>query len=398
MTRPTPTSARTARSSPATCTRRGPRSTPTATSRPRGGHAVPVPPAAAARRLDAAQLAGQRQARTRLVQHPARRGRLPDPDGAAVRPRRRQHALAAHQGRGQLRARHGPASASERWEEQSGYSPSTIAAEIAGLVAAAPRSPSCTVTPPTRGSGWRPPTSTSAASRTGRSRRPARCPPSRTSSGCPRPATRTPAISYSLGNGGPTLDQRAVIDAGFLELVRLGELLADRPGRRQLAQGRRRDDRATTAERPGLAALQRRRVRRLLRPAAEPAARPTGRAVGTERTRAPGHIWPVLPAERAQQDLATGQAPAAGALLEAINAQASGVGLVPEQVWDEPDVPASPVRDRPDRRLDRLHQRQAGRFGRPADLGCRLLRPADRRPVAPARSLETPGQTTSTAT
>src|SRR2546423_7164648 len=32
---------------------------------------------------------------------------------------------------------HGPASGPERWEEQGGYSPSTIAAEIAGLVAAA---------------------------------------------------------------------------------------------------------------------------------------------------------------------------------------------------------------------------------------------------------------------
>src|SRR5213078_3879038 len=32
------------------------------------------------------------------------------------------------------------------------------------------------------------------------------------------------AISYNVGNGGPTLDQRAVIDAGFLELVRLGIL------------------------------------------------------------------------------------------------------------------------------------------------------------------------------
>src|SRR4029077_17492771 len=32
------------------------------------------------------------------------------------------------------------------------------------------------------------------------------------------------AISYSLGNGGPTLDQRSVLDGGFQELVRLGEL------------------------------------------------------------------------------------------------------------------------------------------------------------------------------
>ena len=34
------------------------------------------------------------------------------------------------------------------------------------------------------------------------------------------------AISYNVGNGGPTQDQRSVIDAGFLELVRLGELPA----------------------------------------------------------------------------------------------------------------------------------------------------------------------------
>src|SRR5207237_9967163 len=32
------------------------------------------------------------------------------------------------------------------------------------------------------------------------------------------------AGSYNLGNGGPTLDEREVIDAGFLQLVRLGEL------------------------------------------------------------------------------------------------------------------------------------------------------------------------------
>ena len=55
-----------------------------------GHHAIPAAATATARRLDAAQLAGQRQGRAGLVQHPARRGRLPDPDGAAVGPRRRQ--------------------------------------------------------------------------------------------------------------------------------------------------------------------------------------------------------------------------------------------------------------------------------------------------------------------
>src|SRR5439155_27211376 len=37
------------------------------------------------------------------------------------------------------------------------------------------------------------------------------------------------AISYNVGNGGPTLDQRTVIDQGFLEMVRLGLTPASHP-------------------------------------------------------------------------------------------------------------------------------------------------------------------------
>ena len=65
-------------------------------------------------------------------------------------------------------ASHGPAFGSERWEEQAGYSPSTIAAEIAGLVAAAPpRGPQST-TRSRRRSGGASPTTSSARSRAGR--------------------------------------------------------------------------------------------------------------------------------------------------------------------------------------------------------------------------------------
>ena len=62
----------------------------------------------------------------------------------------------------------GPSDGVERWEEQTGYSPSTIAAEIAGLtaasaIAAEPRRPR-------RGPGCTrpPPTTSSATSRPGR--------------------------------------------------------------------------------------------------------------------------------------------------------------------------------------------------------------------------------------
>ena len=141
------------------------------------------------------------------------------------------------------------------------------------------------------------------------------------------------AISYNVGNGGPTLDQRAVIDAGFLELVRLGELPANDPDVVAVPAGRGQDHQTDTAERPGLAPLQRRRVRR-----------PGDRrpAVGPDRAGAPGHLWPVLSAERGEQTLASGDAGGAASLLLGMNAFASGVGLIPEQDWELPDLAPSP--------------------------------------------------------
>jgi glucoamylase len=55
-----------------------------------------------------------------------------------------------------------------------------------------------------------------------------------------------------------------------------------------------------------------------------------------------GHLWPVLSGERAEQQLQTGDRTGAAALLAAMNAQTSGVGLVPEQAWENPDLPAAP--------------------------------------------------------
>src|SRR5215475_6777713 len=124
-------------------------------------------------------------------------------------------------------AAHGPSFGVERWEEQSGYSPSTIAAEIAGLVAAAQIAKANGDTASANVwlgvaddfqrsiKGWTVTTTGPFA---------------------PRYFIRlskdgdpNAAITYNVGNGGPTLDQRQVIDAGFLELVRLGELSANDP-------------------------------------------------------------------------------------------------------------------------------------------------------------------------
>jgi hypothetical protein len=55
-----------------------------------------------------------------------------------------------------------------------------------------------------------------------------------------------------------------------------------------------------------------------------------------------GHLWPILDGERAEQDLQTGSAGAAGSLLRAMQSMTSGLGMVPEQAWEDPAVAASP--------------------------------------------------------
>lgn len=55
-----------------------------------------------------------------------------------------------------------------------------------------------------------------------------------------------------------------------------------------------------------------------------------------------GHLWPTLSGERAESDLAEGDSSGARSLLGAMIRFSSGVGLVPEQAWEDPDLPASP--------------------------------------------------------
>ncbi len=75
-----------------------------------------------------------------------------------------------------------------------------------------------------------------------------------------------------------------------------------------------------------------------------------------------GHLWPVLAGERGQWELDRGDVGAAVGRLEAMHGMAHGVGLIPEQAWELPDLAALAVRHRSDHRVDRLRERQ----GRPA--------------------------------
>ena len=239
----------------------------------------------------------------------------------------------------------GPSFGSERWEEQGGYSPSTIAAEIAGLVAAGRIASVNGDTTRARlylatadhfqrsVKGWTVTTTGPYAS--------GRYFIRLSKDGDPDAAT-----SYSLGNGGPTADQRSILDGGFQELTRLGILPArDRDVRASLEVvdsslrrhtptgfGWYRYGTSTPGTEDGYGDCH----------VADPTDCPTeGQPWPTTNTGS-GHLWPVLAGERAEQLLGTGNRSAAARLLLAMNGSTSGVGLVPEQTWENAAVPASP--------------------------------------------------------
>jgi len=240
---------------------------------------------------------------------------------------------------------HGPSFGSERWEEQGGYSPSTIAAEIAGLVAAGTiadrngdparaRVYRATADQFQRGiKNWTVTTTGPYAD--------GRYFLRLTKDGNPNSATQ-----YNLGNGSVSADQRSVIDAGFLELTRLGVLPANDPDvRRSLAvvdQVLKRDTpngpgwyrygTGTQGSEDGYGDCY------------EPdptACAPTGKPWPTGNVGS-GHLWPVLAGERGEQLVQTGDRRGASSLLKAMHAQTGDSGLIPEQIWEDPAVPASP--------------------------------------------------------
>jgi glucan 1,4-alpha-glucosidase len=226
---------------------------------------------------------------------------------------------------------HGPAFGVERWQEQSGYSPSTIAAEIAGLVAAAHVAQVngdassaqifLGVADDFQRSvvGWTVTTNGPLA---------------------PHPyfirlsKTGDPnaAIAYNVGNGGPTLDQRNIVDVGFLELSRLGVLSAVDPAITQSLPVVDAALESTTPSGPGWH-------------------RYNGDGFGDgaidghpwpPTAKGSGHVWPELNAERAENALQTGDGATAASLADAMARFAGGVGLIPEQDWELADLAASP--------------------------------------------------------
>ncbi|SOD74562.1 glucan 1,4-alpha-glucosidase [Jatrophihabitans sp. GAS493] len=234
---------------------------------------------------------------------------------------------------------HGPSFGVERWEEQTGYSPSTIAAEIAGLVAAASiakvhgDAADARIWLATADQYQRSIKSWGVTSTGSLSSQPYFIRLSKT--GDPNAA-----ISYGLGNGGPTLDQRNVVDLGFLEYVRLGELSPTDPTLSNSLAVADANLKKSTSSGPGWLRYNGDGYGDCYVPS-DTSCTVNG-APWTNNFSGTGHPWPVLGAERAQQYLAQGNRTAAASILATINKMNSGPGLVPEQVWDKPNLPASP--------------------------------------------------------
>ena len=220
--------------------------------------------------------------------------------------------------------RQGAHTPQERWEEESGYSPSTMAAEIAGLVCAAEIArrnddqPSASIYLATADEwtrnleGWLATTNGKHADgryylRVTENNNP--------DDGEPR----------ELNNGAGTFDEREIVDAGFLELVRLG---VKRPDDALIAKSVAVVDKVIKVETPNGAAFYRYNHDGY---GEMDDGRPwnfDGNYTGK------GRLWVLLTGERGEYELARGEIEQARRRLDAMLAFANEGMMLPEQIWD----------------------------------------------------------------
>ncbi len=244
---------------------------------------------------------------------------------------------------------HGPSDGVERWEEQSGYSPSTIAAEIAGLTAAA--NIARVNHDPIRAAVYQ--ATADDYARNIKAWTVTTNGPFTSTLDVPsyfiriaQHADPNSPDQVNLGNGSITVDQRSLIDAGFLELVRLGILPANDP---TIASSLTVVDATIERQTPNGPGFYRYGTTSTESvDGYGDCFQPSGSSCSVigapwaPTDQGTGHLWPVLSGERGEFDVADGDSNSATTLLTAMREMTSGQGLEPEQVWEDPAVPASP--------------------------------------------------------
>lgn len=225
--------------------------------------------------------------------------------------------------------KYGPFTPQERWEEKSGYSPSTIAAEVAGLICAAEIA---------RRNGDDASAAIYTATADDFARNVERW--TATTTGKHGDGNYFLRISFNedpddgqpldMGNGGGTFDEREIVDAGFLELVRLGVRSPQDP---LVAKSLEVIDKVIKVETPNGATFYRYNHDGY-------GEMDDGRNWNFDGNyTGKGRLWALLAGERGQYELSLGQSADAARRLDAMAGFANAGGMIPEQVWDSPASP-----------------------------------------------------------
>jgi glucoamylase len=226
---------------------------------------------------------------------------------------------------------HGPKTDQDRWEEKSGYSPATIAAEIAGLVCAAHiarlngelRSAANYLG---TADDWTQNVERWTATTTG---------PFGdgkyflriSQNGNPNAGTK-----IEINSGGGVYDEREIVDEGFLELVRLGIKAADDP---LILKSLAVADKLIKVETPVAAGWYRYNHDAY-------GERPDGGSYDGKN--GVGRLWTLLTGERGEYELASGDRELARRRLDTMMAFANDGAMISEQVWDRQEKSAAGFR------------------------------------------------------
>jgi len=227
--------------------------------------------------------------------------------------------------------KNGPTTQQERWEEKPGYSPSTIAAEIAGLVCAAEiarinRDEASKNIYLAVADDWRKNIekwTVTTGGKYGDGNYYLRL----TKNGKPDAGEK-----IELNNNGGVADEREIVDAGFLELVRLGIKL---PEDKLIKKSLTIIDRFLKVDTP--------RGEGFYRYTRDGYGEMTdGRPWNYDgKYSGKGHLWVLLAGERGQYEIARGELNKAKSRLDAMLGFANEGLMLPEQIWDKPQSPNS---------------------------------------------------------
>ncbi|HVU33513.1 MAG TPA: glycoside hydrolase family 15 protein [Opitutaceae bacterium] len=232
---------------------------------------------------------------------------------------------------------HGPVTTQERWEENAGYSPSTLATVIAGLVCAAdfaaPADDAGTAEFILAYADWLSAhleewtVTTRGDLVEGHPRHYLRINP--TDAEAPDPHADPNTTLLAVANGGGVHPARAVVGGDFLQLVRLGIRAADDPIVRESITV---IDGVLKCDLPQGPAWHRYNHDGY-------GQKDDGRAFdGTGR----GRAWPILTGERGHYELAAGRSPLP--FITAMERFANAGGMLSEQLWDADDRPECELR------------------------------------------------------